>query len=248
MRPCLLDSQNHLASAILFAVAIFLAPMANATDGVIEINTARAIEGGVTSGDTPGYPVTISQPGSYRLTSDLNRSKSATDIPSTILVTGDDVTIDLNGFRIRCTQRVIIGPLSPGLGSGLDPNAIVIAGPRPCNFQPANGDGIGGEGANLTVMNGTIWGMPNDGIDGGKGTLVVNVRAIENGEQGIGVDDGSNVRDSIMRENGSQGLRNFGDFYSGYGGNTILNNGDTVIGLLRETPPNSNVCDANYCP
>lgn len=246
MRPCLPASRNHLAPAILFAAAIFFAPIANATDGVIEINTARAAEGGVTSGDTAGYPVTISQPGSYRLTSDLNRSKSSSDIASTILVTADDVTIDLNGFRIRCTQRAIIGPLSSG--SGVSANTIVIAGPTPCNYQVANGDGIGGEGANLTVMNGTIWGMPNDGIDAGKGTLIVNVRAIANGEQGIGVDDGSNVRDSVMRENGRHGLRNFGDHHSGYGGNTISENGATVVGKLFETPPNSNVCDDSYCP
>ena len=42
-----------------------------ASDGVIEINQARALQGGVTEGDTPGFPVTISQSGSYRLTGNL---------------------------------------------------------------------------------------------------------------------------------------------------------------------------------
>ena len=44
-----------------------------AADGVIEINQARAKAGGVTPGDTPLFPVTISQPGSYRLTGNSER-------------------------------------------------------------------------------------------------------------------------------------------------------------------------------
>ena len=42
-----------------------------AVDGVIEINQARALAGGVTPGDTAGFPVSLNDSGSYRLTSDL---------------------------------------------------------------------------------------------------------------------------------------------------------------------------------
>src|SRR5581483_7661707 len=44
---------------------------ARAVDGVIEINHARALAGGVTASDLPGYPITIDQSGSYRLTGNL---------------------------------------------------------------------------------------------------------------------------------------------------------------------------------
>jgi hypothetical protein len=78
--------------------ALMTASPAGAVDGVIEINNARAFAGGVTPGDTPGYPVTISQPGSYRLTGEL-RSPTGIGIPG-IDITSTDVTLDLNGFKI----------------------------------------------------------------------------------------------------------------------------------------------------
>jgi hypothetical protein len=43
-----------------------------ASDGRIEINQAKALAGGVTPGDTPGFPVSITVGGSYVLTSDLD--------------------------------------------------------------------------------------------------------------------------------------------------------------------------------
>ena len=54
----------------ILSVALTLAwsSVAWAVDGVIEINQHRALAGGVTAGDTAGFPVTLSQRGSYRLT------------------------------------------------------------------------------------------------------------------------------------------------------------------------------------
>src|SRR5258708_21219008 len=67
-----------------------------ASDGVIEINQARALAGGVTPSDTPGFPVTMDPPGSYRLTSDLDVAANL----SAIVVSASHVSIDLNGFVI----------------------------------------------------------------------------------------------------------------------------------------------------
>jgi hypothetical protein len=58
------------AASSLFLLAILCA-RAHAVDGVIAINQARALAGGVTPGDAPGFPVIINAPGSYRLTGDL---------------------------------------------------------------------------------------------------------------------------------------------------------------------------------
>ncbi len=60
---------SQIATALL--AALVLASPAYAVDGVIEINHARALAGGVTATDTAGYPVTIDASGSYRLTGDL---------------------------------------------------------------------------------------------------------------------------------------------------------------------------------
>ena len=42
-----------------------------AVDGVILIDQKTALAGKVTAGDAPGFPVTISQAGSYKLSSNL---------------------------------------------------------------------------------------------------------------------------------------------------------------------------------
>ena len=83
--------------ALFLAVVVSaLAAPAGASDGVIEINQARAMAGGITPDDFGGFPVTISASGSFRLTSDLTVAANF----GAIYVTASDVTIDLNGFTI----------------------------------------------------------------------------------------------------------------------------------------------------
>ncbi len=71
---------------------------AMAVDGVVEINEARVQAGNITPGDTPGYPVTITRPGSYRLTGDLSHALVPGESAIDVLTNG--ATIDLNGFTI----------------------------------------------------------------------------------------------------------------------------------------------------
>jgi hypothetical protein len=69
---------------------------AYAVDGLVLIDQAKALAGNVTPGDAPGFPVTLSLPGSYRLSGNLN-------VPSTLVgisITATNVTIDLNGFSL----------------------------------------------------------------------------------------------------------------------------------------------------
>jgi hypothetical protein len=80
---------------LLFLLA--LATPALATDGVLEINQTCAVQTGCFPGDTAGFPVTISALGSYRLTSSLVVGNG-----SVIDVDTSRVSIDLNGFSIRC--------------------------------------------------------------------------------------------------------------------------------------------------
>jgi hypothetical protein len=71
-----------------------------AVDGVVLIDQNRALAGGVTSGDTPGYPITINQPGSYRLAGNLTVPLNVNGI----LISANDITLDLNGFKIECSS------------------------------------------------------------------------------------------------------------------------------------------------
>jgi len=156
--------------ASLVYVALITAP-AYAVDGVILINQAAALNGNVTPGDAPGFPVEITQPGTYRLSSNLTVPDADT---SAILIFARDVTLDLNGFSI-------IGPNSCHVDQ-------VPAGPVTCDFQ-GRGVGISGTFAdNTSVFNGTIRGMGSDAINvsGLFGEpSVERVRAISNGGNGI---------------------------------------------------------------
>src|SRR6266571_8801026 len=68
-----------------------------AVDGEVLINQNAALAGNVTPGDTPGFPVIISVAGSYKLSGNLTVPDANT---TAILITADNVTIDLNGFSI----------------------------------------------------------------------------------------------------------------------------------------------------
>jgi hypothetical protein len=66
------------------------------SDGVITIDQAKALAGGITAGDDPGFPVTLSTPGSYRLSGNLSTPAGTHGI----LIASPGVTLDLNGFTL----------------------------------------------------------------------------------------------------------------------------------------------------
>lgn len=126
------------AIAVLGGVlaAILCVEPAGAVDGVVEINQARAMAGGITSGDTAGFPVVISEPGSYRLTGNLDVGIAVDGI----VVQAAGVTLDLNGFEIVGTNSCSGNP--PETGITCDSTGGTI--------------GIRAEEPNLTVRNGGV--------------------------------------------------------------------------------------------
>jgi hypothetical protein len=82
--------------ALSIVAALLLAGPAWAVDGVIEVNQAKALAGGVTAGDLAGFPVTIDAAGSYRLTSNLTTASG-----DAIEIKASYVTLDLNGFKVQ---------------------------------------------------------------------------------------------------------------------------------------------------
>jgi hypothetical protein len=193
------------------AVLVALAAPVWAVDGVVDINQARALAGGVTPGDTAGFPVTISQSGSYRLTGNLDVTVAADPKNTTaISVTAKDVTIDLNGFMISGLTVCSGAPLActpTGTGRGVTPAVF-------------------NTGITIVVMNGTVRGMGADGIAGA--TQVEKVKAFSNGGTGIA---GSMVTGCVASGNGVGGIRSgsvtnstaFSNGGVGIGGDLVIN-------------------------
>lgn len=207
------------------ALSIATAVGAHGGDGVIEINQAKAEAGEVTPGDAEGFPVTISEPGSYRLTGNLAVPDANT---TAIQVTATTVTLDLNGFSIigpiTCSRFAVptngCGP--PGTGIGIE------AGLNTVSVRNGVVEGMGGEGISAsraqiesvtaqfnrgdgfavigTVKNCEARGNGRHGFAGSG--LLVSSTAEANGQHGIDWSTGM-VENSIARLNGRDGIRLF---------------------------------------
>jgi len=179
--------------AVMCVSALVFPGRLMAVDGVIEVNQARALAGGVSPGDAPGFPVTISVSGSYRLTGSLDVTGQPTPQNVTaieILSSAKDVTVDLNGFAV-------VGPLS------------CSGNPNTCTPSSGAGDGIANLSAgsnSVTVRNGTVRGMGRIGIAiGAQSCLVENVHVLSNGTDGIYLLGGI-VRNSVASYNHAFGI------------------------------------------
>ena len=225
------------ATALGSLLAMVVIRPVHAVDGVIEITQARAFAGGVTLGDGAGFPVTISQPGSYRLTGNLDVTKMQNGQPqaspgniTAIEITAENTTLDLNGFMI----------LGPAVCSGAPPASQTTCSPS------GSGKGVFASSANgVTVRNGTIQGMGSTAIDIRGNALVEHVRAINNGD-GIFVRGGSIVRECIASSNAGDGISE-----SGLGGivvtnNITIGNGGSGMNLGGEATVTGNTSSMNY--
>ena len=180
--------------------------LAFASDGAALIDQKAALAGGITPGDTPGFPVTLSQPGSYRLSGNLTVPDADT---TAIRITADAVTLDLNGFSI-------IGPLicppgiatclSAGDGIGIEARRNLNVGPRALRISNGSVRGVGSigiviEGSGNTVERVTVDSNPKGGMT--VGGSVIASSAIRNGAFGI---IAGMVRDSTAAENAGDGI------------------------------------------
>src|SRR5689334_9247316 len=89
-------SRSKALMLLIAAAAFASASPVAALDGEVLIDQSIATAGGVTPADGPGFPVTISRSGKYKLKGNLN-VPNGTDA---FVVTADNVTLDLNGFRM----------------------------------------------------------------------------------------------------------------------------------------------------
>lgn len=103
------------------------------------IDHKKALAGNVTPGDAAGYPITLTQPGHYKLMSKLAVPAGTAGI----VIAADGVTLDLNGFTVQgpgvCTRTYATGAVSC-VGS-------------------SNKIGIDAGGFEATVRNGTVRGF-----------------------------------------------------------------------------------------
>ena len=170
-----------LALALCAPALLVPAPRLLAADGVLEIHQA-CVATGCFPGDGPGFPVEITQDGSYLLTSNLQVPDENT---TAISASAEHVSVDLGGFVISGVTVCSGNPIacSPlGSGRGIDLS-------------------INGVGA---VRNGIVRGMGSAGISAGGGVLEGLV-VESNGTSGISSANAI-VRGNVVNGNGEAGI------------------------------------------
>lgn len=206
--------------AIVLACVTCFTTSAFAVDGVVLIDQARALAGNVTPGDAPGLPVTISVPGSYRLSGNLNVPLESTGIE----ITADNVTLDLNGFLIA----------GSGNGAGVNDigerRGIAVRNGSVTNFTT----GIDlGETDNAEITQVRATNCSFFGIVAGTGSNVTGNFASKN-VVGIRVEFASTVSGNTIVENGQLGMQLLA--FSTVTGNTVVENG--LVGMQVNCPAN----------
>ena len=196
------------------------------------IDQSRALAGGVTPGDAPGFPITISQPGHYVLRGAL----TVPDGPYGIEITAPNVTLDLGGFTITgsstCTRNATTRVVSCTGTSSLKgvvvqtgaPGAVVrngtvsgfgrgVQGMADAVFEDLrvshNGTGIETYGADVTFRMSRVVATLNGGngfVTWGSGIVEHSV-ATNNGTDGFYLGTNTSLQDSVSTGNRLYGAR-----------------------------------------
>jgi hypothetical protein len=214
-----------------------------AADGVILIHQDNAL-GFALSGDAPGFPITISKKGSYRLSSNITVPDANT---TAIEITADNVSLDLNGFTISgpvvCPDPVVTPCASPN---------VLVAGVRSTGVDTTvrNGiiTGMGGRGIFLQNEGGRVEGVfvannLSNGIEVTRSAIVLHSTARRNAGVGISVPTGSLAIANVAFLNAGGGI--FGNVTVGVGQNVAGGNSFFNIGTVQQT--DGNVCGSALC-
>jgi hypothetical protein len=211
--------------AALLALLAGLAGPAHAVDGVIEINQAQALAGGVTPGDAPGFPVDISASGSYRLTGDLD----ATGADRAVQINVANVTLDLNGFTIA--NAGVFGITTPAATSALDNLTVrngTVLDSGTTGLRLGDGDGARVDevrvlpasdfaamivGSRCHVTNNFVKNVTDEGIFVDSGCIVSGNVVEVSGGRGIVTLDGCTITNNTVAASGT-GIQILGSIVS----------------------------------
>lgn len=238
-----------------------------ASAAIIVITQAKANAGGVTPGDTPGFPVSLSQPGAYRLDTNLTVPAGKQGIS----VRSNYVDIDMNGFLLsgwnaagtaRAGNYGVyssfgVGSIRNGVITGFKFDGIFLTGNsnswtvEDMTIQSNGGVGINAEvSAYSRIVDSTISINGAFGIVCGSYCHIEGNNISDNGHNGISLESGTVLGNTIFSNIG-YGIYDTGSQTdTGFGNNTIIdNNASDPSGLqvLFVIPLQPNACQPAAC-
>lgn len=233
--------EGWLQGAGLIAGLVLAISPAHAVDGVIEINQTSALAGGITVGDGAGYPISITSPGAYRLTGNLDVSNL---VSYGILIASPDVTLDMNGFTLGTSSTSNTTGVFLSAGS----NNVEVRGGTIRDF-PSHGLFVTAGVSLVRVIDVRAIGNTGTGLlVQGEGSLVRGCTVANNGGIGIRGFAGSLLLENLVYGNASTGLV-LNDV--AYGSNVVFgNDGGTGVQVSanRGVQVTGNQCGTGACP
>jgi len=203
--------------AILVAGALTASP-AVAGEGIIEINQACAVQTGCVAGDDAGFPVILTQPGSYQLTGNLTVSGPS----HAIQIATNRVTLDLAGFVIEGSGVGLDGissvdradvEIRNGTIRGMSDQGIHAFGAQSRGHRLARlrveGNGAGGislDGSHHAIRDCVVRANGFRGITVFESASITGVTAQGNAGDGIRAQGGSIIVHSISTGNAQDGI------------------------------------------
>lgn len=224
---------------LTLAAALLAAPAFAQT----AIDQTKALAGNVSAGDAPGFPVTLAQPGHYKLTGHLSAPAQTT----AIVISADNVTLDLNGYTVS----------GPGSCTQDSATRLVTCTQGIDNTKP----GIAVQGARAAVRNGVVMGFSGAGLVAGEMGRYDNLVLAQNGQQGfttVGVGNRiahstfdtnrghgvymtrGQVSASLAIYNGAVGMAGLSDSLLVTASQSLYNHGSFEFAVLRGTQANGN--------
>jgi hypothetical protein len=192
-----------------FLMPPLLALAATAAAAQTPIDQNRALAGNISPGDTPGFPITLNQPGSYKLTSNLYVPAGLSGVD----INAANVTLDLNGFAIVGPEdcRLLNGSFvcngTAGSAAGVLPgeNSRVMNGSIR-GFAHGLQTNVGFTAERLTLSLNREWGVRIINANGANAAHLAELLVERNGKGGLLLTTRASLRDSVISQNGGVGI------------------------------------------
>ena len=234
---------NRIAVASIALASLLAAGPALAVtneNGEVLITQTAVNAGNITPGDTPGFPVTISVPGTYRLASNL----TVTTAVNGIEVRANEVTIEMGGRTLA--------------GSGVGRNGIASFNR---SLRVSHGtvrgftnDGIRSIAQSLTVHDmivaangrtGVFASVADPAIHDADFARITDSSIIRNGNDGISCPSYCHVEGSTVSDNGQIGVNCYGEGCTVLG-NTIGSNGIMGVSFFWNSGAGNNTVTGSF--
>ena len=145
-------------------------------------------------------PLVISTPGSYLLGEDIVPQGGG---QTAIVVSADDVTLDLGGFAIRQNNALLLSFVTGIIVNDIAQDVTIKNG----HIRGSQSDGIEGQsGSRVRLENIMATSNGGNGIDLADNGHIISCTASNNFGRGINVDDNTILRDCSTSSNGDRGM------------------------------------------